>query len=774
MTTIGSRLTRREFHRTRASICTAFLFGLATAVGQTQAILHGNLVTDVTSWLPAALKGTTTSIFAFQSSPKGDLLLLTNDDTLYGKAVGATTFTRLIGKGDTGPNGTVVSIWSVSSGHERAYFRVNWSQKISEGLIAGTNKYSFHWTDWKTVGLYLDSSFSTANLTCGTNPLGTQRDGDFVYQLMARAGGPGALAAISTWRCKYSYYFFDPDGMQGTAIPFLLQTGEVFANFLPTPGTDYEPVEDAQGRLVYLTKGVTTGLVWTGLTRLYRFDPTSGQTELLADNKDPSKYVPGPYPGIDLIDPIPQRGTGAILFPVGLSHNLLHLTGSTFEQIYPPNSPPTKPGTELVSGSGSDGFLWLAASANYTWTPVEGVRLAWDPYSESLPNWPARTRVWGYHAGTAPDDHAAFLALSDTQGVTLNRLFKFNRVVLDGYTQTGRVITINGGSFALAPSFDVLENSSALDPSSFDVTANAIRVRMPQSAPYGDYKFSVRVRHTAGTLTSNELTVTFQAAPAQIAAVAPITGASTTLAPGMLVAITGTNLCGMTVQDMASASTAPLNQPWPTSLGGCTVTADGAAVPLRLAATLLSGLSSRIEAQLPFGIQDGANIVVQRLNPDGTVDTTSAPFPVSVASTAPSLFTDPSSGLAIIEDVTASVAVVSADNPIHAGDTIRVRGIGFGTSDPPSAAGTPPADGTAVNIAANVQAYLKMKSGGSDWSFASLTVREAVYDPTQPGIARLLIDIPPDLVADPGQVYLIIRCGDVYTDDYKTYFGNSQ
>lgn len=240
-----------------------------------------------------------------------------------------------------------------------------------------------------------------------------------------------------------------------------------------------------------------------------------------------------------------------------------------------------------------------------------------------------------------------------------------------------------------------------------DVQPQRIVANTPAPLAQGDYKIIVTITASDGALNSPPFAFTVTPAPPPvITSVAPATGASGPLAPGMYVRILGTSLCGL-----YSNNYNRLIPPWPTVISQCSVLVDGVPTPIDFASTSPNG-SSSISAQLPFDITDGAQITVRRFLADGTLDSESMPFPAAIAATAPSLYRDSTGALRAL--MFFSGTTVNSDNPIKPGDRIQVDGVGFGISNPPSVAGLAPPKG--AKIVAPVQAWLKVMVIGRMWN----------------------------------------------------------
>ncbi len=134
------------------------------------------------------------------------------------------------------------------------------------------------------------------------------------------------------------------------------------------------------------------------------------------------------------------------------------------------------------------------------------------------------------------------------------------------------------------------------------------------------------------------------------------------VAPGSLATLFGTRL--------ASAAASSTARPLPTTLGGVTVSVNGQAAPLFFVSP------NQVNFQFPFEVS-GLQATVVVTTPEG-----SAASLVTVLPTAPGLFAG---------TVThgATGALVDANNPATAGETLVVFATGLGLTNPPVASGAP-------------------------------------------------------------------------------------
>jgi len=142
---------------------------------------------------------------------------------------------------------------------------------------------------------------------------------------------------------------------------------------------------------------------------------------------------------------------------------------------------------------------------------------------------------------------------------------------------------------------------------------------------------------------------------------------ATTVAPGGLISIFGTNLTRVAT-DLSGWK----GQQLPVTLNGSSVSIAGKSAPLIYVSP------GQINAQVPLDVPVG----VQTLTVDnGNGD--SAAFTVNVAATAPAIFFYPVA--TVVKN--ANFSLVSAANPARAGDVLLVFATGLGQTTPPITTG---------------------------------------------------------------------------------------
>jgi uncharacterized protein (TIGR03437 family) len=177
-----------------------------------------------------------------------------------------------------------------------------------------------------------------------------------------------------------------------------------------------------------------------------------------------------------------------------------------------------------------------------------------------------------------------------------------------------------------------------------------------------------------------QLAASVTAPPAIAAAISiNLDKAATTLAPGELFTIFGSNLA------KASASLGGWSgQTLPVSLNGSAVHVGGRDAPL------LYVSPGQINAQIPIDLAPGIYSVTA-----GNANGVSTALTVNVAATAPAIFFYPVA--AVLKN--ADYSLVSSSNPAKAGDALVVYATGLGTTNPPVPPGQLVPDGVLANTA---------------------------------------------------------------------------
>lgn len=173
-------------------------------------------------------------------------------------------------------------------------------------------------------------------------------------------------------------------------------------------------------------------------------------------------------------------------------------------------------------------------------------------------------------------------------------------------------------------------------------------------------------------------------APPRLSRVVNAADQTSSVAPGGLVTIQGSNL--------SPVNLASRELPLPTALGESCLTVNGLPVPVLFVSP------NQINAQLPF--QATGNVAMILRTPGGVSDT----YNLTIQPQAPSVFRTTVEGLdnevpTVVRE--ANSTVVTDSNPLHRNDTITIYLTGLGQTNPPVEAGVPsPADPVATPLVA--------------------------------------------------------------------------
>jgi len=228
----------------------------------------------------------------------------------------------------------------------------------------------------------------------------------------------------------------------------------------------------------------------------------------------------------------------------------------------------------------------------------------------------------------------------------------------------------------------------------------------------------------SGTLSANPVPVVYRGGAVQAASFAK--GAP--LAPGSLFSVFGANLAPGNSQ----AQTVPL----PKELGGLTATLGNFDVPLLYAGS--GQFNGQVPAELP------ANSTAQLVVKLGSAFT--VPESINIAAAQPGIFTQNASGTGPGAILDVRFNLVTASNPVPAGDIIQVFGTGFGETNPAVPSGQPaPAAEPLARVTRAVTATVDGIS--APVSFAGLA-------PNFVGLYQVNVQIPSGVRA--GEVNLVL------------------
>lgn len=200
------------------------------------------------------------------------------------------------------------------------------------------------------------------------------------------------------------------------------------------------------------------------------------------------------------------------------------------------------------------------------------------------------------------------------------------------------------------------------------------------------------------------------------ASFAPVTNP---IAPGQFITLFGSGL------GPATPLVAP-TVPFPTSLGGISVTVQGRPAPLYFVS------ANQISALVPFATSGiSADVVVRAGNQESNRVT------VGVSRTAPGVYSLSQNGIGPAAMLKADFSIVSPTNPGRPGETILIYLTGLGAVDPPVGDGAAAPTNTLSRITSNVNVYIggqraTVSFAGAAPGFAGLYQVNAVIPPNVP------------------------------------------
>jgi uncharacterized protein (TIGR03437 family) len=213
------------------------------------------------------------------------------------------------------------------------------------------------------------------------------------------------------------------------------------------------------------------------------------------------------------------------------------------------------------------------------------------------------------------------------------------------------------------------------------------------------------------------------------------------VSPGEFVAVFGTNLAASTLQAGA---------PYPSVLGGVTVTVNNLPAPIYLVS------ANQINFLVPYAVTgSAANIVVK--NSTGTSNTATVPL----SATSPGIYSVDYSGAGYGVILHADYSLVSPASPAKRGETVQVFLTGLGAVSPPVADGVAAPSNPLSQVALNPsQLNVYMNGQPAAVQFAGLA-------PGFPGLYQLNVTVPMNLTSDPtaaGQFDIAINTPDAFND----------
>jgi uncharacterized protein (TIGR03437 family) len=209
------------------------------------------------------------------------------------------------------------------------------------------------------------------------------------------------------------------------------------------------------------------------------------------------------------------------------------------------------------------------------------------------------------------------------------------------------------------------------------------------------------------------------------------------LSPGEFVTVFGSNLATATMQAGA---------PYPTVLGGVTVTVNNIPAPIYLVS------KNQLSFLVPYMVTGTtANVVVK--NSTGTSNTVTLPL----ATTSPGIYSVDYSGAGYGVILHADYSLVTTASPAKRGETVLVYLTGLGAVTPPVADGVAAPSSPLSNVALTSQ-QLNVYLDGEP-----AAVQFAGLAPGYPGLYQINVTIPMDLTAL-GQVGMAINTPDAFHD----------
>ncbi len=209
------------------------------------------------------------------------------------------------------------------------------------------------------------------------------------------------------------------------------------------------------------------------------------------------------------------------------------------------------------------------------------------------------------------------------------------------------------------------------------------------------------------------------------------------LSPGEFVTVFGANLASATLQAGA---------PYPTVLGGVTVTVNGISAPIYLVS------QNQINFLVPYAVTGStANIIVK--NSTGTSNTVTLPL----SATSPGIYSVDFSGAGYGVILHADYSLVSAASPANPGETVQVFLTGLGAVKPAVADGVAAPSSPLSLVALNSSQLLVYMNG------QPAAVQFAGLAPGFPGLYQLNVTVPMNLTAT-GEVDIAINTPDAFSD----------
>lgn len=252
-------------------------------------------------------------------------------------------------------------------------------------------------------------------------------------------------------------------------------------------------------------------------------------------------------------------------------------------------------------------------------------------------------------------------------------IFAFGTVSLGGSITPGDVITvtINTTNYTYKvvtnDTLDTIASGLVAAINSSNNGAGDPNVIARELVGFGTVELIARVAGTAGNSIPLAASVSTDATESAVASDTQLDGggSASTLAPGTIVAIQGTNLSDNT------ATTSPSAQTLPTDLGGVEVYVDGIRSPLMYVS------STQINAQIPYEVLDAnsSNLFVRTVHNDGSITVTDA-VGLPITPENPGIYAqsgpEPRAAIAF-HGSSFATGTISVDGSIEAGDIASIN-----------------------------------------------------------------------------------------------------
>jgi uncharacterized protein (TIGR03437 family) len=341
--------------------------------------------------------------------------------------------------------------------------------------------------------------------------------------------------------------------------------------------------------------------------------------------------------GIDAVAAAGNAGSGGTGNPAGFDDGVITLTSASL-QFYMPGRTRVIPYCHIDSSGVIAVFDLCPANA----PGIADIESAAHDSAQIITSFLGGTSAW-QSVGTAAEDNS-FLSVDG--GLIVAALAPD---ALTSVSISGAVAVVSGSSTTLSISSDGLAFADL-------VPAGLVTLNLTApSLPHGFFLLNGNLTLPAGgtepyTVTEGpHVTRAFPAAAANFPLV---------LAPRMFIAIYGANLADQTAE--ATGAT------FPTQLADAQVMANGSPIPLYYVS------ATQIDAVLPDSVSGLTELTVQNSMGKYTVN-------IYVEAAAPAIFTQDASGSGPAAALNASnQTLVTADNPLKAGDAVELYATGLG------------------------------------------------------------------------------------------------